>query len=102
MATIAGGVAGGIAAVAIAGVAVFFFLRRRRQRSQASSTPLTAEQQMEQVQDPPPPSDDGKFAPPSAPETPLAPMRLYVRVFVPPLRFCVLIMRFLSVRPGPR
>ncbi|KAH9971461.1 hypothetical protein BJV74DRAFT_865871 [Russula compacta] len=72
---IAGGVAGGIAAVAIAGVAVFFFLRRGRR--QAPSTPLTAQQQMEQVQHLPPPSDDGTFAPPSAPGTPLAPMRLY-------------------------
>ncbi|KAH9970055.1 hypothetical protein BJV74DRAFT_263903 [Russula compacta] len=55
--------------------------------------------QMDQVHQPPPLPDNETFAPSSAPEMPIAPMRLYVRDL--PLCFCVL-MRFPPVRPEPK
>ena len=90
---IAGGVVGGISAISVACVVVFYL---RQRRLQTAPIPLTAQQQMDQVQQPPPlpPSDDRTFAPSSAPEIPMAPMRPHVRVSC---RTCVFVCLGISL-----
>ncbi|KAI0250831.1 hypothetical protein BJV78DRAFT_1282904 [Lactifluus subvellereus] len=73
----AGGVIGGVAAIAVAGLAILFWLRRKR--SQGSSTAFVVDGApqplMGEVR--PPGSDDGTYVPSSMPETPATPRKLY-------------------------
>jgi len=78
---IAGGAAGGIVAVSIAGLAVFLYLRRRGPRTAYASVALNSSQQQQQQQAymgevRQPLTDDGAIAP-SPSTTPVTPMRLY-------------------------
>ncbi|KAH9964232.1 hypothetical protein BC827DRAFT_1266025 [Russula dissimulans] len=77
---IAGGAAGGVAAVSIAGLAVFLYLRRRGPRTAYASVALNSSQQQQQQpymgEVGRPLTDDGAIAP-SPSTTPVTPMRLY-------------------------
>jgi hypothetical protein len=92
---IAGGVVGGVAAILIAVFAIFYIRRRSRERSAVSAG--VGLSYLER-----PLSDGGTYVSSSLPVSPV-PMKLYVRVSVPRILFCVLICHFLSiyVPPGP-
>ncbi len=93
---IVGGVVGGVAAISIAVALIFFYLRRRRSRTPSAAAPGVGASQppMDEIQQPltEEATITGSSLPTSSTHgTPGAPMRLYVRVFVPnPL--CVLIV----------
>ena len=86
-AAIAGGVAGGVVALAAIGALLFYFLRKRTPPQAPSAAfvvdPAVSAQpavpQMGQVVSPPLPSDDGSTY---APGTPVSPMKLYVRFYI--------------------
>ena len=86
-AAIAGGVAGGVVALAAIGALLFYFLRKRTPPQAPSAAfvvdPAVSAQpavpQMGQVVSPPLPSDDGSTY---APGTPVSPMKLYVRCYI--------------------
>ena len=95
---IVGGAVGGVAAISIAVAAIFFFLRRQRpQAAPAVAAPGFGAFQppMDEIQRPLTTDDVSYMASSqtvsSMPGTPVASMRLYVRVFVPnlPSRFSV-------------
>jgi hypothetical protein len=82
----AGGVTGGIAAFAAAGLAIFFWLRRKRPDAEVNGAPqsIMGESHL-------PVTEDGTYARPSP-----FPMMLYVRVSMSPLRgMDVLMLSFL-------
>ena len=92
---IAGGAVGGIAAIFLIVAGLFFY--RRRRRLLASAVPLSpgggssnAFSLMDQV--PRPMSDQGTLAS-SLPDT-TSPMKIYVRIFVPPGCTCMCSMLF--------
>jgi len=88
---IAGGVIGGIAFISIAALAVFYFLRRQRRKTPSVTYPVDGvpQPQMEEFQQPLSDDGTGTYVPPSAPGTPVTPMKLYVCVFVPWLYLCM-------------
>jgi hypothetical protein len=81
---IVGGVVGGVAAISIAVAVSFFYLRRRRSRAPSAAAPGVGASQ--------PPVDEIKHG------TSGAPMRLYVRAFIPnpPPRSCMCSSHVLS------
>ena len=87
----AGGVVAGIAVVLFCILTPLFFHLRRRSRVQAAASAAVDASQMQQ-----PKSDE--VAP-----SPITPVKIYVRDFVPALHLRVLILYFLpiSVHPGP-
>jgi hypothetical protein len=87
---IAGGVVGGVAAVSIAAVALFFFLRRQHPKAPSSTYGVGGMPQPQMDEYRQPMSDDGTgtYVAPSAPGTPVTPMKLYVRIFVPSSDLC--------------
>ena len=102
---------GGVAVIALAGVAIGFFLRRRRSEAPAPvASPVVDAFQppMDEVQQPLT-MDDGYTASSipgtigsSMPGTPLAPMRIYVRASCPIIHrasMCAHRMRFLTQNP---
>jgi hypothetical protein len=103
-AAIAGGVAGGVVALAIIGALLIYFLRKKTPPQAPSAAfvvdpPMSAQppmSQMGQVASPPLPSDDGSTY---APGTPVSPMKLYVRFsfsFLESLSMCTYIYTFFS------
>ena len=88
---IVGGVVGGVAAISIAVAVIFFYLRRRRRRSRAPSATVpgvgASQPPMDEIRQPltEEGTNTGLSLPgtSSMPGTPGAPMRLYVRVFIP-------------------
>ncbi|KAI0250842.1 hypothetical protein BJV78DRAFT_1361936 [Lactifluus subvellereus] len=74
---IAVGVFSGVAAIAVAGLAIFFWLRRKRSKdlSAASVADGASQSLMGEVR--PPGSDDGTYVPSSKPGTPATPMNFY-------------------------
>ena len=95
---IVGGVVGGVAAIAIIAAVIFFYLRRRRSRARSAVTPGVGASQAHMDETKQPLTEEGTTSgspPPgtSMPGTPGAPMRFYVRVFMPdfPPRSCVFI-----------
>jgi hypothetical protein len=91
-----GGVVGGVAGISIIAAVIFFYLRRRRSRARSAATPGFGASQ--------PPIDETKQplteegintvsslpGTSSMPGTPGAPMRLYVRAFIPDSPPCTL------------
>jgi hypothetical protein len=79
---IVGGVVGGVAAISIAVALIFFYLRRRRSRAPAAAPGAGASQPpIDEIKQPL--TEGGTNTGSSLPGTPGAPMRLYVRVFIP-------------------
>ncbi|KAI0250868.1 hypothetical protein BJV78DRAFT_1282928 [Lactifluus subvellereus] len=70
---IAGRVVGGVAAIAVPGLAIFFWLRRKRSQAPSAAFVVdgTPQPLMSEVR------DDGTHGPSSMPETPASPMKLY-------------------------
>ncbi|KAI0250839.1 hypothetical protein BJV78DRAFT_1282907 [Lactifluus subvellereus] len=74
---IAGGVVGGVAAIAVAGLAIFFWLRRKRPQDPSAAFVVDGVPQPLMGEVWPPGSNDGTHGPSSMPETPASPMMLY-------------------------
>ncbi|KAI0250841.1 hypothetical protein BJV78DRAFT_1154793 [Lactifluus subvellereus] len=73
----AGGVIGGVAAIAVAGLAIFFWLRRKRSHAPSAASVADGAPQSLVGEVRPPGSDDGTHGPSSMPGTPATPMKLY-------------------------
>ncbi|KAI0246197.1 hypothetical protein BJV78DRAFT_1286662 [Lactifluus subvellereus] len=71
---IAGGVVGGVAAIGVAGLAIFWL---RRKRPQAPSAAFMVDGAPQPLRLRPPGSDDGTYGPSSMPGTPATPMKFY-------------------------
>ena len=96
MGAIAGAVAGGVAAIALAGLAIFWLQRKRPQTPSAvfgiddTHQPLTDEVR---------PSDGVTYVTPFTPGAPPIPMILYVRVSTPRLNACIFSIPSLCTGP---
>ena len=91
---IVGGVVGGVVAISIAVVAIVFFLRRQQTQAPPAALPGTGAPQPPIHGYQQPLMDNGMHTASTLTGTPVFPVKLYVRVFVPNQlsRFCVFIL----------